>query len=358
MCNRLRAIDSAIALAKKHKMKVHVIWEMNWVCNCKFSDLFVVPVEINRLTELKSGLVTNLLNKIAPILFSHFNNCFLDQKSIYRLAAHRGWFESISDYHNVYIDSYSRFYRLPSLSPYTSFNPRLSIHNIIQSYQVENMVGIHVRRTDHMEAIAYSPIERFIEYMNHEIDKDNDVKFFLSTDDPSVESELEEIFPEKIITHKKESLDRNNPIAIQDAVIDLFSLASCRKIIGSHWSTFFLVAAEINGLEKISVSDRHFSMAPFSKGKHSLMVSLNPRIHVNENNNGDLVVRTDRGKVVQLNSTSAAVLNVCYQSMTVTDILNLFRNTYPEAPESLEGDLIEVLESLFALNIVTVKMMN
>lgn len=93
------------------------------------------------------------------------------------------------------------------------------------SYREENMIGVHVRRTDNRRSIAHSPIEKFIEYINQEIKKDNNVKFFLATDDSSVEIKLQTIVPNKIIVHRKKSLDRNNPLAIQDAVIDLYCLA-------------------------------------------------------------------------------------------------------------------------------------
>jgi hypothetical protein len=31
---------------------------------------------------------------------------------------------------------------------------------------------------------------------------------------------------------------RDDPLAVKDAVIDLFLLSNCRKIIGSYWSSF------------------------------------------------------------------------------------------------------------------------
>jgi hypothetical protein len=355
LCNRLRAIDSAIALTAKHELKLHVIWEMNWECNCKFSDLFIVPRE---LSEIKSGYILNILNRIAPLLFSHFNNYFLDQNGIEKLTDRRKFFDKISSYNNVYINSHSGFYRRASFSSFSSLNPRASIQDIIKSYRVRNMIGVHVRRTDNMNSISYSPIEKFIEHMNNEIRRDNNAKFFLATDDLSVETELREIFPDKIITHSKKSLDRNNPLAIQNAVIDLYCLANCRKLIGSYWSSFSYTAAEIYRVDRTIIKNMPSSGGGVAMGNHSLMIRLNPEILVYESDAGDLLVETEAGKQMQLNNTSAAILNVCYQSMTITEMLSLFRSTYPDAPESLEKEIVKVLEVLFTSNIIDVGVAN
>lgn len=257
LANRLRVIDSAIDLTTKYKMKLHVIWELNRSCNCKFSDLFVVPKELDRLTELRRGLVIRILNGLAPIYFSHFNNYYLDQKETQNVMRQNDGFKALSNYKTVYIRTSSRFYRPPSLPHFFSFCPKESIQNAINSYREENLIGVHVRRADNEISIAHSPIGKFIESMNNEIGKDKNVKFFLATDDPAIEIELRTIFPNKIVTHYKKSLDRNNPLAIKDAVIDLYCLSNCRKIIGSYWSSFTDIAAEINGIDRTIIKEEH-----------------------------------------------------------------------------------------------------
>jgi hypothetical protein len=42
---------------------------------------------------------------------------------------------------------------------------------------------------------------------------------------------------------------RNLQKGIQDAVVDMYCLAGCQKIIGSYFSSFSEVAAQINGIE-------------------------------------------------------------------------------------------------------------
>ena len=112
-------------------------------------------------------------------------------------------------------------------------------------------------------------------------------------------------------------------------MIDLFSLASCRKLIGSHYSSFSRTAADIHGIERVIIKEDKFSLKPFAKGEFSLLVKINVKVRVCENDLGGLLVETGRGETVQLNNTSAAILNLCNQSMTLMEILNFFTQKYP-----------------------------
>lgn len=87
--------------------------------------------------------------------------------------------------------------------------------------------------------------------MHEEIERDSDTRFFVATDAPEEEALLHQEFPGRIISHAKASLSRNDPRGIKDALIDLYCLAHCRKLIGSHLSSFTEVAANIRGIDCI-----------------------------------------------------------------------------------------------------------
>ncbi len=70
--------------------------------------------------------------------------------------------------------------------------------------------------------------------------------FFLATDEPTEETKLRSIFGDTIITVPKD-LDRANPDAIKGALVDLLCLSRTRLVVGSHWSAFSEMAAEIAG---------------------------------------------------------------------------------------------------------------
>lgn len=358
LCNRLRAIASAISLAQASNNDVHLIWEMNRECNSRFSDLFEMPAEIYRLTELNIGSEIAAINRRVPQLFSRYQNCYIGQNIISQIVSPKDWIALTSKFRHLYISTWNSFYQHSSRLPFHVFIPRKHVREVIEANNFDNMIGVHVRRRDNKEAISHSPIEGFVEQINAEIKADDKLEFFLATDEPSVEVELEKEFPGRIVTHKKFSLDRNDPKAIRDAVIDLLSLASCRKLIGSHYSSFSRTAADINGIERVIVKEDKFSLKPFAKGEFSLLVKINEKVRVCENELGGLLVETGRGETVQLNNTSAAILNLCNQSKTVMEILNFFKQKYPAEAGIVEENVIETLESLLSSDVISVNLIS
>lgn len=81
--------------------------------------------------------------------------------------------------------------------------------------------------------------------MNEEIRAKSNTVFFVATDSREEEENLRRLFPGRIISHRKRSLDRNSPDGIKDAAVDLYCLARCGKIIGSQRSSFSEAAAQI-----------------------------------------------------------------------------------------------------------------
>jgi hypothetical protein len=153
----------------------------------------------------------------------------LKQNYDFRLLAH---------YPLVRMATCSAFYPAASLLQF--FVPVPNLQLIIDSYKgtLQNAIGVHMRRTDNAIAVDNSPTELFISAMHKEIAADPRIKFFLATDSPEEEHRLQLVFPNRVITHEKKNMRRDDPLAVKDAVIDLFLLSNCRKIIGSYWSSF------------------------------------------------------------------------------------------------------------------------
>src|SRR5690606_12038936 len=99
----------------------------------------------------------------------------------------------------------------------SNFTPIESLQKSITSVtkQFKNTIGVHIRRTDHTEAIEYSSTEHFIKKMHDEFESDSSVNFFLATDCKETETLIKELFPGKVITTKKRALDRNSTEGIQ-----------------------------------------------------------------------------------------------------------------------------------------------
>ena len=110
-------------------------------------------------------------------------------------------------------------------------------------------VGVHVRRTDHAEAIANSPLTLFIERMEQELAADQETTFFVATDDAGVKEELRAALPaELLIFNEKGIIDRNSKTGLEDALIEMLALSKCRKILGSYNSTFSLLPSYIGDI--------------------------------------------------------------------------------------------------------------
>ena len=221
--------------------------------NCRFEDLFHVPNRFKKLIQIHyekqferfgRKWVRKLFSVSGRLLESNQGDWEFEEAFRRRFARQNGV---------VYVATY---FRLPyGSSQFADFHVQDPLQRKIDSYvgKFENVVGVHIRRTDSKRSIENSPTSAFIESMRREVDEDSNVKFFLATDSPQVEQQMKEIFSGRIITHAKSSLDRNNPVAIQDALIDLYCLSRTRKLIGSYWSSFTNTASEIGQMETLIV---------------------------------------------------------------------------------------------------------
>ena len=86
--------------------------------------------------------------------------------------------------------------------------------------------------------------------MDSEIDNNCKVRFYLATDDEKIKQDMKKKYGERIITLNL-SLRRNTTQGMKDAVVDLFCLGSTSKIIGSHHSTYSIIASQLYNIDLI-----------------------------------------------------------------------------------------------------------
>ncbi len=249
--NRLRSVDSAIALSECTGKKLEVIWDSNEELNCPFSELFKVPDNFS-LKEVSTNYLPRKINeKISIVLhalsvnypFSY--NSVLHEKDISKLKATNYNFCNQEKFRKVFISINGRF--LFPQDPYHYLEPvefiKKKVDTLTDRFTTET-VGVHIRRTDNDLAIQNSPLEKFLELMDREKSSNPGIKFYLSTDSPETEQIIMDKFPDEVTVYNKE-LRRDKKEGIQDALIDLLCLSSTSKIIGSYWSSFSDVASEM-----------------------------------------------------------------------------------------------------------------
>ena len=249
LCNRMRTIAGAYKLAQTINKKLIVFWVRNDELNERFDNLFVLtPFKV--IDDHPGSFIQKWLWRIANR--TDFFTLIDDQtilNSDFRNSPISEWAKELS-YSNLLICA---CHDITKDCDYSIFKPLDAIRNRCPISKEENVIGIHIRRTDNVESVKFSPTELFVQRMNETIDNHGEVKFFLATDDPKEEAYLQEIYGNRIIVNHKTSLDRNNPIAIQEALLDLYTLTQCREIYGSYYSSFSDVAAIWGGVSKDTI---------------------------------------------------------------------------------------------------------
>lgn len=108
-------------------------------------------------------------------------------------------------------------------------------------------VGIHVRRTDNTMSIRESPISCFVEFMEREIEKDAKATFYIASDDDEVKEFMRNKFSHRVLFSNIE-LSRSSLSGMKLAVSELFALSKTSKILGSFYSSYSQIAAELGGI--------------------------------------------------------------------------------------------------------------
>lgn len=162
----------------------------------------------------------------------------------------------ISGKRRIYIEGDNAFCQhmvTQSLARYFRPVPTISKKvTAITALFAERTIGIHIRRTDHTEAIRHSPIEAFTNRMDEELRLRPATKFYVATDDQSVKQELIAQYPNSVISPNWE-LRRDTLQGMQDAVAELYCLGKTCEIWGSHKSTFSIDAAALYDIPLIVI---------------------------------------------------------------------------------------------------------
>ncbi len=244
LCNRMRAINSAYMLAKERGDKLCVLWFHNEELNCPFEKLFLSTDKIK---------VINISSKWSPVkLWYQFIYDFVSNDEI---RVHRGDGLLDETYRsslpkNIYIATEEHFYPCHSYELFRPVPVILAKIDKIRQQFGPHAIGVHIRRTDNKLAMEKSSTDAFISAMKSELKNHPDTMFYVATDDLMEEEKLRKQFPGKILSNQKRDLSRNTITGIQDALLDLYCLANTTKIIGSYFSSFTDIAADINGITK------------------------------------------------------------------------------------------------------------
>lgn len=246
LCNRMRAICGAVSLARKIDGEITVVWTKDTSLNIEFSEIFEdFPYKVLDvcLSSVRYKLIYHWCKDIRQYMI-------LDDAWINKYARGKRFetWSNMIDQKNLFIITYAD---ILFDGDYKIFKPNSRTLHCMNTVNCDhNTIGIHIRRTDNEMSVLHSPTCLFIERVRVELLTNPDAMFYLATDDPTEEELFEKEYGYHILTYNKHSFDRNNPLAIKDAMIDLYNLSQCKKILASYYSSFSDVAALWGNIEK------------------------------------------------------------------------------------------------------------
>jgi hypothetical protein len=260
LCNKMRAIDSAISFCATYDIPLKVYWKKDEkLINCRFRDLFE-PIknlelyEVDRLPfKFREGkkenfFLPNLLRKMPweGTVFKGF-----DVKHYLKSG---GDFKKLYDEHQrLVFYSFSRFF--PSEKEFAIYKPLPIVQRMIEK-ETEDFdgftIGIHIRRTDHKIAIKNSPLELFEQKIEEEISKNERVNFYLASDCSDTKNHLVNKYG-TIIRTDFEPGDRTTLEGMYRGITELYALSKTAKVYGSCKSSYSRTACEMTEIELIYV---------------------------------------------------------------------------------------------------------
>lgn len=257
LCNRLRAIDSALALAAKNGHRVVVYWERDLGLKARWEDLFE-PTDAFDLIDITESWsersrhkTINAGSRLLPIF--HILKSFKYDKVVWLgdfspLLKSGFDFSAWSGFRSIYIQSLSRF-AFPE-RPFTFAIPVLELASqidFVASSFNASTVGFHIRGTDHEKSLTHSPPVLFIQKAQQLLRETPSSRIFLACDEKEVKDRFKREFGDAIITLDI-LLERESIVGMKEAVKDLFLLSRCSRVYGSQFSSFSTTAAEIGGI--------------------------------------------------------------------------------------------------------------
>lgn len=263
LCNRLRALGSAMELAAWQQRRLTVLWHVNDELGARFDELFepvagvtVVPIaeRAPRDWPRKWAHAYAMLPDSPPVRLlaalhrrACFDRVFLPPECLRRAAEQTGY-KDVRDCRRLLFIYYD--WLVNGQVQFAFLRPRKEIAERIDRIAGRfgpRTIGVHIRRTDSAEAIRRSPLELFVRRLEELAEKDPATTIFLATDDPAVEASMIRHFGNRILPADR-TYGRSDLPGIQSGVVDLFCLSRTSRILGSFISSFSETAARLGGI--------------------------------------------------------------------------------------------------------------
>ncbi len=270
--NRLRALASARLLAESIGRKFILAWVPDNHCEARYTDLFEPEfkyIEKNPTNDPKKYDIYN-----------YMDSEFLNIPGVQNERNKRIEYKTKNDIliYSAYtlVHDYANYNKESQIIK--NMKVRKELQDIIDNYDVSDMIGVHVRMEggvgydnlsyelpnnwdkDGLEKLRYwrgkSHYNVFMKKMDSILKENPDQKFFLCTDRKENYEVFLKNYGDKITYVERDVYDRSKE-QIQYALIDMVLLSKTKFILGSSWSTFTETAVRL-GRKKALMSGVDF----------------------------------------------------------------------------------------------------
>lgn len=232
--NRMRALLGALALAKMQNRRFSYVWDVN--------DEFAAP--ITALWSFPYPEANRLLARVARKLgVPHYNETLQDLD-----AANRARHIQISTVHEMRHPLLCAQWKqeLRALNPVASVADRIRKtwdKGLGQAPYASVMIRAHA--ASHETTKQRSPLDWFFGRMDEIVAANPGISFFLSTDSPDAERQVQQRFERVVVQEDKGGY--NSLTGLQAAVADLYLLASSAYMLKPYYSSFPEMAQALAG---------------------------------------------------------------------------------------------------------------
>lgn len=249
LCNRMLTVTAGLTAARALSRRLIVVWDRTPQLNCPFGKLFgklpdadVVECALAYAEEDRRSWNAFVDGFGFDLILDAVHCGVLLHKKTALIPI-------IAQHPRAFVAYMQRF--VPSAVSLREMTPTDAVRARVDAIAAEfsaKTVGVHIRRSDHKDAVAVSTDAAFFAAADAALAEGTAERFFLATDDTTVEATFRARYGTRILTQEHKKLARYSPKAIEDALVDVLALSRTARIIGSFGSSFSQVAAEIGAI--------------------------------------------------------------------------------------------------------------
>lgn len=293
--NRLRALGSAMAVARETGRVLVLVWVPDVHLNCTFSDLFAneafvtidrvdVPWPPTEIRPFDAALASvdfwNMMRLDSGPVHDPLK-VNVDPRDGRHLYVKTAYVVRSSHTPNI-IKTTSKYWNIMR----SSLVPRVEVLDLVRDPGLRNlpqMVGVHIRArtlendikgvakesygsgsatTDHWRNLTGTAT-----FVNRIRKMPTSTRLFVAADTPAAVQVLSDEFgSDRIFSLRRtDECASRTPQCVRLALADILCLAQVPTLLGSHWSSFTEAAVRLNDrLKKVSLAGVHFGRAPAS----------------------------------------------------------------------------------------------